>query len=105
MNYQFVHTVHGPAVFGDGELLFFFQVPQLVDYVDSNPQFIAEAREFLKERIKALSDTAISHIDIPAAGFDETATLSSYVASIEMLFRLEQEAKALTGFPGQNPQF
>ena len=105
MEYQFVHTVHGPALSGDEEVLFFHQLPQLVDYADSDPEFFDKARAFFEESIRTLSDLAISNMHVPTAGFEQAITIGNYVNAIELLLRLEHEVKSKQGFPGNNPTF
>ena len=105
MEYQFVHTVHGPAVKGEDEVLFFHQIPQLVDYADSDPEFFEKARSFIKETILEFANRAVANMYEPTAGFEQSMTIGTYMNAIELLFRLEHETKPAPGFPGNNPPF
>lgn len=106
MEYEFVHTVHGPAIVGDGEVIFFHQIAQMVDYAVSDEEFFDKARAFLKERIETLSEMAIKSMTEAVAGLDQIWSMGQYMQGIEQLHMLKDELNALSqGFPGDNPQF
>lgn len=71
MEYRFDHTIHGPVVVGEDEIIHFHQHQQLQDYVDADPNFVEKAKKFIADTMNAMNDLAVRSLyeDVPGQEF------------------------------------
>lgn len=90
MEYQFVRTMNGPMMVGYEEVLTLHQWPQMMDYYNADPEFIAKAQQFLENAIKDFSEIAILSIREPVMGLEYVRTLPQYLVAIDALKGFEK---------------
>jgi hypothetical protein len=90
MDYKFTHTIHGPAVVSEDEVVFFHQFVLLRDYVDADPEFIAKAKAFIAEELVGMAQLLASSLSAPTIGVDYGFTLPTYVTAIHHINNFEQ---------------
>jgi hypothetical protein len=100
MDYKFVITMHGPAVMGEDEVVFFGQFQELLEYYDADPEFLAKARKFVSENILEVAGyVAKTTLGEPAIGGDWTGKLHGLVGSSNLLNNFEfQYLPGVAGF-------
>jgi hypothetical protein len=89
MDYTLIRTVHGPAVMGEGEVLFLNQFQQLVDYIDGDPNFVENAKKFISDEIRQLGNDIADSFYKPVLGGDLTQLLHMYLNSVQIIAQLE----------------
>jgi len=90
MDYKFVQTIHGPAIFGDDEVVYFNQHQLMLDYYDSDPEFLLKAKEFIADGIRNLSGDLAESITSPlVVGGDLAQPLYGFINSIHAIRQFE----------------
>jgi hypothetical protein len=89
MEYKFIRTVHGPAVLGEDEVLFLSQFQQLVDYIDSDPEFLEKAKKHVSDEIRQMGNDIADSLFKAVVGGDQSQVLHMYLSSLNMLSQLE----------------
>lgn len=104
MEYQFIATIHGPAIMGEGEVVYFNQHGQMLDYADADPEFLSKAKDFLAETIRDLANTVADSLTKPVVNQEIAMSLPMYVIAIQHLGAFEHRLQNSNhGFPGPNP--
>lgn len=90
MEYKLVTTVHGPAVLGEDEVVFFNQHPQLLDYLEADPEFLVKAKRFISQGVvETAKDIALGMFE-PVVGGDLITPLHGYVNAVRYISDFEQ---------------
>lgn len=103
MEYEFVRTVQGPVLMGDGEVLFFYQHGPLQDYVDSDPEFFKKAKQFCLDAFKEHTEMITSNMQgeiVP--GMELANSFHAYLNAFNEIAQFEYHQQTQDGFPG-NP--
>lgn len=82
MEYKIVNTIQGPAVIGDDEVLFFNQHGQLLDYYESDPEFLATAKRFISQGLVETAKDIAHGMFEPVVGGDLTQALYGYTNAV-----------------------
>jgi len=90
MDYKFVHTVHGPAVVSEDEVVFFHQFAPLMDYADADPEFVLKAKAFIAEELVGMAQLLANSLSAPTVGVDYGMALPTYVTAIHHINNFEQ---------------
>jgi hypothetical protein len=91
MKYQFVRTSQGPVVQGEDEILFFSDFQALIDYLDEDSDFVAKAKEFVAEGLRAVSANIADGLTAAIVGGDQTPALYGYLNAIRSLREFEHQ--------------
>jgi len=62
-NYEIRKTVHGPAVFYQGEILFLDQTLSFFDLIDENPEFLFDITEAVASHFREESESILSALN------------------------------------------
>jgi hypothetical protein len=89
MEYKIVSTIQGPAVIGEDEVLFFNQHGQLLDYADSDPEFVLKAKQFISDGIVTTANNLAKSMFEPVIGGDLTQDLYGYVNAMRFISEFE----------------
>ncbi|CAB4123481.1 hypothetical protein UFOVP46_12 [uncultured Caudovirales phage] len=91
MEYKFVRTTTGPVVLGEDEVLFFGDFNALVDYIDSDPEFVHKAKLFVAEGLRETADNLANSMFNAVVGGDQTQALYGYIGALRQLRELEHQ--------------
>lgn len=89
MEYKFLRTINGPAILGEDEVLFLSQFQQLVDYIDSDPEFLEKAKKHVSDEIRSMGNDIADSMYTAVLGGDQTGTLHMYLSALNVLSQLE----------------
>jgi hypothetical protein len=89
MKYEFVKTVNGPVILGEGEILFFSQFGPLQDYVDADPEFLDKAKVFVSDTIVELAEQLAASLHVPVVGHEFYNSLHIYVNTVQQIKNFE----------------
>lgn len=89
MAYKFMHTVQGPLIQGDDEILYFSQFQEMVDYNDEDPDFCKNAKQFLADNLKKTAGDIADSLFYPVVGGDQTNAIYGYINAIRQIGEFE----------------
>ena len=89
MEYKFVTTFQGPVVQGEDEILFFNQFGQLLDYADSDPEFVLKAKEFIADGLMEYAANVANSLTVPVIGGDQTPALYGFINAVGQVKQFE----------------
>jgi hypothetical protein len=98
MDYKFIETIHGPAVLGEDEVVYFTQPQELLDYLDADPEFLTKAKLFVSEGFKETATQMADSLTKQVIGGDRSQAIYGYVNAVQHLHRFEFQF--LPGLPG-----
>jgi hypothetical protein len=90
MEYKFMHTINGPAVVSEDEVIFFHQSVALMDYADADPDFVTKAKAFIAEEIVGMAQLLANSLSGPTVGVEYGMALPTYVTAIHHINNFEQ---------------
>lgn len=97
MKYEFVRTVNGPLVLGEGEILFFSQFGPLQDYVDADPEFLQKAKVFISDSIVELAEQLAASLHVPVVGHEFYNSLPAYITAVQQIRNFENYLRQQMG--------
>jgi hypothetical protein len=89
MAYKFVHTIQGPLIQGDDEILYFNQFQEMIDYHDEDPAFCENAKKFLADNLRNTANNIADSLFHAVVGGDQTNAIYGYINAIRQIGEFE----------------
>lgn len=95
MEYRFDHTIHGPVVVGEDEIIHFHQHGQLQDYVDEDPDFVNKAKKYIEDTMNNMNEMAVASLYSDVPGQEYYRSYGFYLQAIDNILEFEQRVREL----------
>jgi len=89
MEYKFIATVHGPAVLGENEVLFFNQFQPLLDYYEEDPEFLIKAKLFIADSLRTNATILADSLTVPQVGSDLVGPIHGAMSALNAISQFE----------------